>query len=156
MNDYSENIIRLAELQSNRPDWWRACLKSDTGKLLPVLANAIIVIRATMPEALAFDEMLRGPLLLKALEDSDDRLPRPVTDVDVAVIQKQLQHIGLARIGKDPVHQAVDVVAYENRFHPVRDYLNRLQWDGSPRLSCFIPHYFGAEKRLQLLRKWEP
>ena len=114
VNDYSENIIRLAELQSNRPDWWRACLKSDTGKLLPVLANAIIVIRATMPEALACDEMLRGPLLLKALENGDDRLPRPVTDVDVAVIQKQLQHIGL-------------------------------QWDGSPRLSCFIPHYFGAE-----------
>jgi predicted P-loop ATPase len=43
------------------------------------------------------------------------------------------------------VHQAVDVRAHERRFHPVRDYLNGLQWDDTHRFTDLLPVYFGAE-----------
>ena len=35
--------------------------------------------------------------------------------------------------------------AHERRFHPVRDYLDALQWDGTARLANLFPDYFGAE-----------
>ena len=32
----------------------------------------------------------------------------------------------------------------KNAFHPVRDYLDGLQWDGAPRLDTWLPRYAGA------------
>ena len=100
----------------------------ETGKPLAVLANALIVLRAVMPDTLAFDEMLRAPLLMRALEDVPDFMPRAVTDVDVGIVQDRLQHLGLEGLSKDVAHQAVDVCAHEHRFHPVQEYLDGLQW----------------------------
>jgi predicted P-loop ATPase len=41
--------------------------------------------------------------------------------------------------------EAVQTVAKENRFHPVRDYLNSLQWDQTPRLDNWLSGYLGVE-----------
>jgi predicted P-loop ATPase len=51
----------------------------------------------------------------------------------------------LKRIGKDIVHQAIDIRASECSFHPVRDYLDGLAWDGTPRMAKLLTEYFGAE-----------
>lgn len=40
---------------------------------------------------------------------------------------------------------AVLVVAQDNPFHPVRDYLESLQWDGTPRLRAWLETYMGAK-----------
>ena len=79
------------------------------------------------------------------LEETDDFAPRPLTDVDVGILQEQLQRAGLKRIAHDTVHQAVEVRAHEYRFHPVKDYLEGLSWDEVPRLSSLFPRYFGTE-----------
>jgi predicted P-loop ATPase len=73
-------------------------------------------------------------------------LPRPVTDGDVSQVQEWLQRQGtLRRIGKDTTHQAVDYRAEEKAFHPVRDYLNELRWDGIQRLRTWLHIYLGAD-----------
>ncbi len=36
-------------------------------------------------------------------------------------------------------------VAYDNSFHPVRDYLASLTWDGEPRIDHWLATYGGAE-----------
>ena len=140
----ADNIIRLAEQQDRAP-WLARCVLGESGKPLAVLANALIVLRAVMSDTFAFDEMLRAPLLMRALEDVSDFMPRPVTDVDVGIVQDRLQHLGLKRLSKDVAHQAVDVCAHEHRFHPVRDYLDGLQWDGTKRLAKLFAKYFGTE-----------
>lgn len=47
--------------------------------------------------------------------------------------------------GKEHVRDAVHMLCLENRFHPVRDYLAGLKWDGTPRLDNLFRDYFGAE-----------
>lgn len=137
-----DNVLHLADAAA---PWLARCILGDTGKPLAILANALAAMRATMPNTFALDEMLRAPLLMQPLEEEPGFRPRPVTDVDVNVLQEQLQHLGLKRLSKDTVHQAVDVRAYECRFHPVDAYLSGLQWDGTARLTNLFPTYFGGE-----------
>ena len=50
------------------------------------------------------------------------------------------------RIDNDPkVAAAVHSVKLRHTFHPVRDYLESLSWDGEPRLDTMIINYLGAE-----------
>jgi len=42
------------------------------------------------------------------------------------------------------VTAAVMSAARSNRFHPVRDYLAALEWDGTARLAKLLPHYFSV------------
>jgi predicted P-loop ATPase len=140
-----DNIVRLAELQTTVPAWLQDCIAGETGKPLSVLASALIGLRAQMPAVVAWDEMLCAPLLMQPLTPEVDFAPRPCTDVDVGIVQERLQHLGLKRISREVVHQAIDLRAYECRFHPVVDYLNSLTWDKTPRLPCLFPAYFGTE-----------
>lgn len=63
-------------------------------------------------------------------------------------ILEYLQRAGLRRVAKDMVHSAVDRRASERSFHPVRDYLSALKWDGQSRLNRWLWDYLGAEHTL--------
>ena len=126
-------------------DWLADCINGETGKPLPILANVLIALAKEWPDAFAHDQMLCAPVLMRALDGANDFTPHPLTDVDVGLIQDRLQHLGLKRISKDVVHQAVDIRADQCRFHPVRDYLDSLKWDGKARVSRLFPGYFGSQ-----------
>jgi predicted P-loop ATPase len=52
----------------------------------------------------------------------------------------------LRRIGRDDVHHAIQLYAHrEKPFHPVRNYLESLQWDGQPRINVWLIAKMGAE-----------
>jgi predicted P-loop ATPase len=90
--------------------------------------------------------MLRMTMLVNPLPGKDrDGLPRPARDCDVTATQEWLQLAGLATIGKDVTHQAVDARAMEKAYHPVKDYLNGLTWDGTPRVDRWLHTYMGSE-----------
>ena len=38
-----------------------------------------------------------------------------------------------------------DLAAYANSYHPIRDYLNGLVWDGSGRIRFCLRHFLGAD-----------
>lgn len=42
------------------------------------------------------------------------------------------------------VTRAIDIIAHQNEYHPIRDYLNNLKWDGTPRIGELFPRYLGA------------
>jgi hypothetical protein len=43
------------------------------------------------------------------------------------------------------VPPAVSVIAHQNAFDPIVDYLNGLEWDGTPRLDTWLIDYLGVE-----------
>ena len=109
----------------------------------------IVLALQTEPElkgAFGYDEMLRAEVLLRPLFGDDPNFKRrPLTDTDITTVQAHLQWFGFPRLGKDTAHQAVDTYARENSFHPIRDYLNGLVWDGIDRLPEWLHAYAGAE-----------
>jgi predicted P-loop ATPase len=104
---------------------------------------------ARISDLFAYDEMLRAPVLLRAvpgnvIEHAEAIELRPVSDTDVTALQELLQKSGIETLGKDVIHQAVDLRARERSFHPVRDYLSAIGWDGTDRLSRWLSAYLGA------------
>jgi predicted P-loop ATPase len=47
-------------------------------------------------------------------------------------------------VSKEIAAQAVELIAKERSFHPVRQYFESLKWDGKGRLNSFLIRYFGA------------
>jgi predicted P-loop ATPase len=71
--------------------------------------------------------------------------PRPMTDQDITEIQEWLQLHGLPTVSWDTVYKAVELIGHENTFHPVKNYLEALVWDGTQRLEHWLTDYFGVE-----------
>ena len=44
------------------------------------------------------------------------------------------------------IEKAIQIIANENRYHPIRDILNDLIWDGTSRLDDMLTHFLGVEK----------
>src|SRR5262249_40383446 len=113
------------------------------------LANAMLALEQEpeLRDAFAYDEMLRTEVLLRPLFGSDpDFKPRPVTDADVTRVQEHLHWLGMKTLGKDAAHDAINTHARDHAFHPVRDYLNGLKWDGKERLGTWLSIYLGSEQ----------
>ena len=133
------------------PPWAEFLLLDDRGNELGNLANAAHALRQAPELAgiLAYDEMMRHTLVTRSLPGSRMAAvtePRPMQDTDVGAIQEWLQHHELKRLGKEVTHQAIDMVGREGAFHPVRDYLTGLVWDGTPRIGNWLTCYLGADK----------
>lgn len=130
-------------------EWLGKCKTDKRGKPFPNLANAMIALRNDphVKDAFAYDEMLCAVTLMQPIADESSKFKRrPVTDIDVSSLQEWLQLAGLPNVGKETVHQAVDLLARECAFHPVRDYLRALNWDGTPRINGWLATYLGAER----------
>jgi predicted P-loop ATPase len=98
-------------------------------------------------DAFAYNEMLCLNMLMRPLFAIDPTFkPRPITDVDVAVVQDYLQWFGFRRLSSDTTRSAIAKHARKNSYHPVRDYLRGLKWDGQGRLGAWLATYLGAEQ----------
>jgi predicted P-loop ATPase len=141
---------RLKALQEEM-DGWRLDLElTPTKQPRPLLRNAIIALRGA-PEwqgVLAYDEFalttmaMKPPPWLKAQDNA--WTPRAWTDHDdvLATDWLQAQGIGVPITVTAP---AVEAVAKDASFHPVRNYLTGLAWDGTKRVGRFAAAYLGAE-----------
>jgi hypothetical protein len=72
------------------------------------------------------------------------RLPdtRQLTDDDVLKVMEVMQSDLFPSIGVETVRHGVQAAAAGNTFHPVREYLESLQWDGTPRAGTLFTTYF--------------
>jgi predicted P-loop ATPase len=106
---------------------------------LPILENACIALELApaFHGKFGWDEMLAAPMIFQSE-------PRQLTDDDVTEVQRFLQREGLRRIGHIPVHQAIHNICRKHKYHPVRDYLHALQWDGEPRVDTWLVKYLGV------------
>jgi predicted P-loop ATPase len=139
--------------QEPRAEWISRAQHDRQGEPRPNLYNAMIALRedGLVYDLFSYDEMLRAPILRRPVASgamnaqNEPFQARPVCDADVTALQELLQASGLEKVGKDTVHQAVDLRAYERRFHPIREYLEALRWDRTPRLASWLAYHLGAE-----------
>lgn len=141
----------VAAQENASGNWLYRCQCNDKGEPLGNLANAVLAIRSEpdLADAVSYDEMLCEVILTQPMpgahhDTSKDFESRPIQDVDVSRMQEYLQLNGLPRLSKDVTHQATDLVAADHGFHPVRQYLESLVWDGKARARSWLSTYLGS------------
>lgn len=72
-------------------------------------------------------------------------------ETDDTALQVWLQGEDINVRGRATVADSVALVATDARYHPVRDYLDGLQWDGEQRLATWLQEYLNAEGSDQYL-----
>lgn len=134
------------------PSWHSRLFKDDRGRIVADLANVLIALRGEekLVGAIAYDEMMQHSIVMREWPKGPEAEPvKPVPhetgDDDLGRLTEWLQIMGLRRIGREIVGLAVEIVAQERSFHPVKDYLNRLVWDGVKRLDRWMFTYLGAK-----------
>ena len=133
------------ELPEDYSDEWKADLEySKSGKLQCTIANIILILendpaikgRIQHDEFSGFDGVVGGLPWNKNAKQW--------TDKDDANLRVWLEHnYGLT--GKEKIADALTAVLTRHSYHPIREYLNGLQWDNKPRLERLIIDYIGAE-----------
>lgn len=69
----------------------------------------------------------------------------PIRDTDMYQIRRFIDRLYEINNEKN-IRQAVAVTAGNHAYHPIREYLQGLTWDGTSRLQDLFPRYLGAER----------
>ena len=127
---------RPAEVSEAPADWKTTLTTNKQGAVKNTFANLATIIRHTEDyQTLRLNEMTRSPELSGAR----------CTDAGLSAVRESVERAWGFSPGADSVAAAVTLVASERPYHPVRDYLQRLRWDGVERIETVALDVLGAE-----------
>ena len=98
------------------------------------------------------DPLLQGAISYNLLTERIDIIKQlwwnkqtaTLTDTDLNYLMLYLEdYYGLTSEKK--IQKAISIVADCNKYHPIQDYLNSLEWDGTERIRYALTRYLGAE-----------
>ena len=140
VGDFAEPI------EANGTDWREKLKVTEKGALAQTIENAVTILRhdPNLKDCLAYNEMDHNIVSLKSLPWREIRGASQWVDTDDAALRFYMERL-YGMTGKDRIFDAVNVVAQERSFHPVRDYLSGCEWDGVPRVDTLLIDYLGAE-----------
>lgn len=119
--------------------------RNEKGITCQTINNCMLVLQR--------DPLLKGAIRKNELSGKIDvvgdlgwnRTSSSLTDTDVYQIQWYLEkNYGLKHDRN--INKAMNIVANENKYHPIREYLEHLTWDGQSRISSLLPKYLGADE----------
>lgn len=158
----SENEQIESSDDTDDREWMsKLTLNAKSGEIEKNQPNAELILEndPVFRGALAYDELGSRKKLLRsmpwrAVKTEDDK--SWVDKVDAAGIRGYFQKVWNMNNDKD-IESAVELVCYNHKYHPVREYLDSLVWDGTPRLDTVLIDYLGADDSAYtraISRKW--
>ena len=130
--------------------------KHSNGEIQRTIQNCITILQN--------DHVLADAIRLNLLSERIDivkpvgwpRSGKTLNDTDMKYILRRMEKYGISSEKK--IESAIRIVANENRYHPIRDYLNGLQWDGTERIAHVLHHFLGAadDEYTCEVSCWEP
>jgi len=135
--DLIEQVMREAR-KARDPDPGALRLDVDTdGRPRRTPSNA--------ERVLMHDPAFDGAFRLNLLSDRVEWNGIPLTDEHVTEIGIQIDRQYQLVLDEKPLGRVIRLVSKAHAYHPVRDYLNGLEWDGVQRLATLLGDYFHAE-----------
>ena len=117
---------------------------NEKGKIVQSIGNCVKVI--------LYDECLKDMFRYNEMTDRVEvsgawwkQSSVNLSDNDLNNIRLYLETTyGLAH--EKTIPRAIDIIAHQRSYHPVREYLASLKWNGGKYIENLLPKYLGAEK----------
>lgn len=150
--DFEEILPEELQTGSDQPrkpadDSWKSKLDMDRkGNILSTIDNILLILEndSELKARIAYDDFEKCEVAIKHLPwRKVSGLSRRLTDKDDSSIRHHLEkHYGISNIAK--TKDAMEVLAIKTSFHPVRDYLQSVKWDGVKRVDTLLIDFLGA------------
>lgn len=117
---------------------------TDKGNVRNTIGNCLLVFQndPVLHNAIRYNLLTERVDVVKPLWW--EKTTSALTDTDVCYFMYYLEKkYGLT--SEKHIQKAIRLTADQNRYHPVRDYLNSLSWDGKERIRYALSHFLGAE-----------
>ena len=144
--DFAEALPEAEAAEAPAADW-RAKLKfTAQGGLASCIENVVLILNGdpALAGCVGFNEMTHNIVATSSLPWRKVAGESQWTDADDADLRYYLERV-YGVTGKDKIFDGLNVVAMARRFHPVREYLDGVTWDGVPRLERLLVDYLGAD-----------
>jgi predicted P-loop ATPase len=148
IDDYlaAAGLEKFLELyrDAQRWDWHSGLQKTEKGKIKANVAGHAAIALRFAPEfrdVLVWNQFAERPEIRRPPPWKSP--PGLWKDIDDIHLREWLEGHGIIE-SRANVMDAVALVASESPYHPVRDYLESLEWDGVGRLSHWLTTYVGA------------
>jgi hypothetical protein len=134
--DYALKQIRDAreELAGEKADFQR----NDKNVVLPTQANIRLALHK-------LGVQVRHNVFADRLYCSGMGLGPELGDAEMESLLLEAEERFALHVGKERWFMVVAKTARANGFHPVRDYLDSLTWDETPRVDAWLSRYLGAD-----------
>lgn len=149
-------LMTREAMESASEDFGEAADAEDTDvKLIPLERTERGELRKTINNVIAVltnDKRFRNVhtnLLSGAVDVAADELPWPNftghwSDNDDIQLASMMEKMGFD-MPKQKISDGVQKYADDRARHPIRDYIDRLEWDGAQRVDTLLIDYLGAE-----------
>lgn len=135
----------LESVAGEDESWKQQLDTTQAGGLKNSLNNIVLILEN--------DYRFKGKLHKDTFHDriEADALPwqrtpgKPWDDTDSDHLRIWMERTVEGKIGVSDIYTAVNATADRQAYHPVKAYLERLAWDGAPRLDTLFIDYLGAE-----------
>lgn len=125
--------------------WLKRLKANRQGSYLSVPENVLLILQhdPNVVGKVAMDDFAHRIVIKESLPWRDASLGRFWQDGDDAGLRNYISRV-YGIIGKGIVVDALSEVLFQNHYHPVRDYLSALYWDGEQRVDSLLIDYLGA------------
>lgn len=120
---------------------------SDTGALQKTMANVCNFLITHGIDKIIAHNTFNGDIefLSNPPWQVGRRSSQFLDDTDLILCRSFLSNTCRLDVKKEMIADSLESLAYKNQFHPVREYLHSLKWDGVERINKFLPTYTGCE-----------
>lgn len=120
---------------------------TDKGRTKQTIRNCVTVLQndPVLKKAIKRNELSGRMDIVKEVPWERRNNSPTVTDTDENNLKMYLEE-NYELTSERVIKAGIDIVSNENKYHPIRDYLESLVWDGIPRIENMLPHFLGAEK----------
>ena len=116
------------------------------GRIQKSLFNNVLLFNHDMPDLLAYNSFSKDIVFKKAAPwHRSDEVYTCWKDDDSARCKYWLSAERKYEPAVTLIEESIVSVAQQHAFHPIKDYLEKLQWDGFPRLHTWMSKFLGAE-----------